>query len=127
MTISLKKPRIRLRRVPIPMVVAALAILWFSDIRGSKNERSLDYRPACGREGCNQRFCSLESRKDLDISYLKMLEKSIIPYPSPLPWWEKEWVRGRKEANFWQPIYRLLKGQDKMKNGDFKTSRSNPP
>jgi hypothetical protein len=32
MTISLKKPRIRLENVPIPMVVAAFVILWFSDI-----------------------------------------------------------------------------------------------
>jgi len=43
MTISLKKPKIRLRKVPMPMVVAALVILWVSDIKGSKNERSLDY------------------------------------------------------------------------------------
>jgi hypothetical protein len=27
----------------MPMVVAALVILWVSDIKGSKNERSLDY------------------------------------------------------------------------------------
>jgi hypothetical protein len=32
MTISLRKPRIRLRKVPIPMMEAALVILWFSDI-----------------------------------------------------------------------------------------------
>jgi hypothetical protein len=31
-TISLKKPSIRLRKVPIPMMDAALVILWFSDI-----------------------------------------------------------------------------------------------
>jgi hypothetical protein len=43
-TISRKNPRTRLRSVPVPMVVAALVILCSSDIRGSKNERSLDYR-----------------------------------------------------------------------------------
>ena len=32
MTISLKKPSIRLRKVPVPMMDAALVILWFSDI-----------------------------------------------------------------------------------------------
>jgi hypothetical protein len=32
-TISLRKPRIRLSNVPVPIVVAALAILWFSDIK----------------------------------------------------------------------------------------------
>jgi hypothetical protein len=43
-TISRKKPKIRLSKVPVPMTVAALVILWFSDIKGSKKERSLDYR-----------------------------------------------------------------------------------
>jgi hypothetical protein len=38
MTISLKKPTMRLRRVPVPMVVAALVILWFSVI---KNQRKI--------------------------------------------------------------------------------------
>jgi hypothetical protein len=33
---SLKKPRMRLKNVPIPMVVAAFAILWFSDIGDRK-------------------------------------------------------------------------------------------
>jgi hypothetical protein len=42
-TMSLKKPRMRLSKVPVPMTVAALVILWFSDIKGSKKERSLDY------------------------------------------------------------------------------------
>ncbi len=32
MTISLKKPRIRLRKVPIPIMEAAFVIFWFSDI-----------------------------------------------------------------------------------------------
>jgi hypothetical protein len=32
MTISLKKPRIRLSKVPIPMTEAAFVIFWFSDI-----------------------------------------------------------------------------------------------
>jgi hypothetical protein len=63
-TISRKKPRIRLSKVPVPMTVAASVILWFSDIKGSKKELS-------------QRFCSLESRKDLDTRYPKMLKKSI--------------------------------------------------
>jgi hypothetical protein len=31
-TISLRKPKIRLRNVPIPIVVAAFVILWFSDM-----------------------------------------------------------------------------------------------
>jgi hypothetical protein len=46
------------------MRVAALVILWFSDIEGSKSEHY-------------QRFCSLESQKDLDTRYNKMLQKSM--------------------------------------------------
>jgi hypothetical protein len=41
MTISLKKPRIRLRRVPVPMTEAAFAMLWFSDIEDRRT--ILDY------------------------------------------------------------------------------------
>lgn len=106
-TISLTKPRIRLRKVPIPMVVAALAILWFSDIKRSKTnallitqiskddctdspyrlDRILIYVIAF-RNRCNQRFRSLESRKDLDTRYLKMLKKSMLPHTT-LSTWER--------------------------------------
>src|SRR3990170_3128724 len=87
-TISLKKPKIRLKRVPIPMVVAAFAILWCSDIEGSKKNTPLitqisknDYIDLPFRvdliliyviafhNRCNQRFRSLEYRKDLDTNY----------------------------------------------------------
>jgi hypothetical protein len=40
MTISLRKPRIRLSKVPVPMMVAAFVILWFSDIMQMKPMRT---------------------------------------------------------------------------------------
>jgi hypothetical protein len=110
-TISRKKPRILLSKVPVPMTVAALVILWFSDIKGSKNEHS-------------QRFCSLESRKDLDTRYIKMLKKSIINLIKLLILERRKGIR--KEAKFWQSIYRRLNGQDKTKRKGFGTSTSKP-
>jgi hypothetical protein len=81
MTISLKKPTIRLRKVPIPIMEAALVILWFSDIgRIKRITANVTNKPEFGTFVIIRiigHFKRQVTSKDLDTRYLKMLKKSI--------------------------------------------------
>jgi hypothetical protein len=77
MTISLKKPRIRLRKVPIPMMEAAFVILLCSDIKEIfvLPSSSLVFSPLpTGRQAKGREW--VRGRR-LDTRYNKMLKKSI--------------------------------------------------
>jgi hypothetical protein len=77
MTISLRKPKIRLRSVPIPMVVAAFVILLFSDILDKRYNKML-------KKSINSSFpqylFSLRRKKDKGM--LEKERRSDIGNPS---------------------------------------------